>query len=217
MNQAGKIVGRAETSTGMNHAFLYTPGKGASGSATFQDLGTLTTGGSSVAMSVNDGDHVAGYATASGGFTHAFLWTAAGGMIDLHNPGIVGSSFALGVNAADVVVGRIDLLGGISRAFIWTVSTGMLDLNSLLAPDSGWYLTSATGINSNGEIVGYGTYKGQLRGYVLASGFGGGGASPLITPEPTSLVLFGLGAVGLFLSLKRRNGIAKPGSAPQTS
>ena len=33
---------------------------------------------------------------------------------------------------------------------------GGLDLNSLLPPNSGWTLTSATGINDAGQIVGYG-------------------------------------------------------------
>jgi len=54
-----------------------------------------------------------------------------------------------------------------SRAFLWTPYAGMLDLNTLIPPDSGWTLSSATGINLSGQIVGNGTINGQQHAFLL--------------------------------------------------
>jgi probable HAF family extracellular repeat protein len=52
------------------------------------------------------------------------------------------------------------------HAFVYGAGR-MADLNKLIPAGSGWVLQSATGLNDAGEIVGYGTYKGQLRGFLL--------------------------------------------------
>ena len=67
------------------------------------DLGTL--GGSAAsATAVNDAGQVVGCSLHAGDDTHAFSWTAAGGMIDL---GTLGGccSEAIAVNDAGQVVG----------------------------------------------------------------------------------------------------------------
>jgi hypothetical protein len=72
-----------------------------------------------------------------------------------------------------------------------TVGWGGLDLNQLIPGTSGWTLTSATGINNRGQIVGYGVDpQGDYHEYEL---------TPLENqvPEPTVLVLFGLVGTGL--------------------
>lgn len=51
---------------------------------------------------------------------------------------------------------------------VWASADGMHDLNvnpSIQA--SGWVLTSATGVNDSGQIIGSGTFNGQTRGYLL--------------------------------------------------
>ena len=42
------------------------------------------------------------------------------------------------------------------------------DLNAYVAPDSGWVLQKATGINDDGQIVGTGSHNGNTRGFLLA-------------------------------------------------
>jgi probable HAF family extracellular repeat protein len=52
------------------------------------------------------------------------------------------------------------------HAFV--ISAGkMVDLNTLIPAKSGWVLQTATGINDAGQIVGYGTFKKQTRGFLL--------------------------------------------------
>jgi probable HAF family extracellular repeat protein len=43
----------------------------------------------------------------------------------------------------------------------------MLDLNKLIPSGSGWALSSATGINISGQIVGNGTINGQQHAFLL--------------------------------------------------
>ncbi len=53
-----------------------------------------------------------------------------------------------------------------SRAFLWDGTT-MQNLNDLIPSNSGWVLISAEDINDAGWIVGYGSYNGALRGFLL--------------------------------------------------
>lgn len=55
-------------------------------------------------------------------------------------------------------------LGG-GGCFYWDGIT-FHDLNDLVTA-SGWLISSATGINDNGQIVGMGSYGGVGRAYVL--------------------------------------------------
>ncbi len=54
----------------------------------------------------------------------------------------------------------------LSAAFLYRNAT-MTDLNSLIPRKSGWNLLFAYGINENGQIVGYGTFNGQSRAFLL--------------------------------------------------
>ena len=76
------------------------------------------------------------------------------------------------------------------------------DLNTLLdSSGAGWTLQLALGINSSGQIVGYGLNElGQTEGFLLTPN--------AETPLPAALPLFatGLGALGLFgWRRKRKN------------
>ena len=70
-----------------------------------------------------------------------------------------------GILCGDVVgrSGAADLSA--SRAVVWQGSAAV-DLNNLAA-GAGWILSSATGINNAGQIVGVGLRDGQIRAFLL--------------------------------------------------
>jgi len=69
----------------------------------------------------------------------------------------------------------------------------MADLNSLISPSSGWTLSAVAAINNSGDIVGYGLYNGNYEAFLLTP-----------TPEPASLGLMAIGAMGLPLARRKR-------------
>jgi hypothetical protein len=71
------------------------------------------------------------------------------------------------------------------------------NLNSLLAPNSGWVLTSAVGINDAGQIVGNGLLNGQEQAFLLDT------QTPS-APEPGSFVLLSAGATLLLTIVSTR-------------
>src|SRR4029079_8949194 len=83
-------------------------------------------------------------------YDHPFVWTRAGGMIDL---GSLGGryTYAADVNERGVVAAESETAKrNIYHAFVWTPSSGMIDLGTLGGTQSG-----ANQINDHGEIVGY--------------------------------------------------------------
>jgi probable HAF family extracellular repeat protein len=148
------------------HAFLYSRGH-------VQDLGTLG-GASSVAFGINDLGQIVGEATTFGSEVyHAFLYSR-GHMQDLGTLGGA-SSVAFGINNRGQIVGEVHFIyiNGREAEHAILYSEGKLqDLNNLLAPDSGWILSSATGINERGQIAGEGTIKGQTHAFLLTPRLG---------------------------------------------
>jgi len=71
------------------------------------------------------------------------------------------------LNAADEIVGAFGPYFDADHAFLWSDKDGFHDLNDLVPKDSGWKLQVATGINDQGEIVGFGDYQGDDAGFLL--------------------------------------------------
>jgi probable HAF family extracellular repeat protein len=161
-NNRGQIVGSYTTYNGnyITHAYLW------SKKLAFEDLGTLPGDDTSSATALNFFDNVVG--ASLGAFQHAFLWTRKDGMQSLGTlPGDSDSS-ASAINSFGLVVGTSSSADGTSsRAFLWTPWAGMWDLNRLIPSDSGWLLSSATGINTLGQIVGNGVVNGQNHAFLL--------------------------------------------------
>ena len=196
INDTGFITGTAQTSSTATaettHAFIYCPQ--CAGAATMRDLGVLG-GFSSYGMAINNTSHVVGYSTiaANDERIHAFFYDG-NRMIDLGSLGASGArwgsdvSAALAINNSDQVVGYSYLPVRVQMpiqqvAFLWTrnaSSTGngkMVNLNTLVVNIGNYLLTSATGINDNGQIV--------ASAYDLQDG---GTHAVLLTPIPPTLV-----------------------------
>jgi probable HAF family extracellular repeat protein len=154
INATGQVVGVLE-----GRATLWQGGVA-------RDLGTLPGDASSTARAINAAGHVVGESLAGPLKSRAVLWHN-GTTQDLGSLPGDASSQANGINAVGQVVGWSRSADqSVSRAVLWqgNVTT---DLNSLLPQDSGWVVTSASGINDEGQIVGLGLHDGRWRGFLL--------------------------------------------------
>lgn len=118
-------------------------------SYTLTDMGTLRPGSARVHDINSQGQVVGASGHPHGSDTHAFLWTAKGGMRDL---GILPGgdySVALAINDAGQVVGTSNSQNGM-HGFLWTRANGLTQLPSLSGADS----SSAYAINQLGQIAG---------------------------------------------------------------
>lgn len=154
INDAGQIVGWAETEEGCMHAALWENG-------TIIDLGI-----EGQAYDINEsGEIVGSFSTQCE--SHAFLYRG-GELMDL---GMLGPyvTEAYGINNRGQVVGYYWTDDFIPRAFLWD-DGGFVDLNTLSPPLSGWQFGEAQDINDNGQIVGSGWRA-----------FGAGGGAIILT------------------------------------
>jgi probable HAF family extracellular repeat protein len=147
MNDAGQVVGIADTSSGFSHAFLWDEG-------TMKDLGTLDGYSDSQAYKINNARQVVGsaYTGDLSSSSRALLWDKGdkGSVQDLGSLG--GShSEALGINNRGQVVGISSLSGNTFpyRAFLWNQGK-MQNLGTLDNSD----FSSAMSINDRRQVVG---------------------------------------------------------------
>jgi probable HAF family extracellular repeat protein len=143
---------------------------------TLTDLGTLG-GCIASATAINDNGQVTG-AAANQSFTHAFLWQN-GAMQDL---GTLGGCTSEGnaINAGGVVVGKADTTGNCGAVWqAFEYSGGHMIALGLLP---GTLISTATGINTGGVIVGYASNELTDVGFVHR-GSGLEALNPLIDPR----------------------------------
>ena len=147
INDRGDVVGVSEMSSGP-HATLWVAPRSSA-----RDLGTLPGHGVSEALSISESGDVVG---SSGNLQQrrAVLWAQGGAIRDLGTLPGGASSRALGISNGQVV-GTSETSSG-EHAFLWTDAGGMQDLNSLLTSRSGFILTQAVSINSQGVILAIG-------------------------------------------------------------
>ena len=106
---------------------------------------------SSTAAGVNDLGQVVGTTTRYSplGYGRAYVWTQAGGFVNLGTLG-GSASYAYAINGRGVVVGDSFVASGGRRAFVWQTGTPMRDLGVL--PRHAW--STAYDVNEHGQICG---------------------------------------------------------------
>lgn len=167
INELGQIVGYSIRSVEGYHAFSWTRTLG------MVDLGTLRGGTYSAAEGINDLGEIVGWSdsaegSAANGIMYAVMWKKRGHIRYLGMLRGDSYSFATATNNAGQIVGESGRDSGAqSRAVIWNGQGRIRDLNQQLCGNSGWLLRSARGINSSGQITGYGTINGQTHAFLL--------------------------------------------------
>lgn len=152
---------------------------------------------SSRGQAINASGQVAGYVNAAGGPANAFVTTATGNLSTATLLGTLGGTMsnALGINDVGTVVGVSTTAAAAQHAFVFY--NGLLyDLNNQIDNlPAGYVLDTATSINANGQITGWGRLNGVQTVFRLTQSQ---------TPEP------GVWAMGLaclsagFLTRRRR-------------
>jgi hypothetical protein len=165
INDAGWSVGESWTAWGTD-AVLWSPtGKGTA----LQDAGLQ---GFSGAVAINDAGWSVGYSfTAALGRSaltdrDAVLWSPSGKATVLQDAGGLGYSAAVAINDSGWSVGNSWTPGGAGPdAVLWSPTGQATNLNTILG--SGWSETEATGINNEGDIVGWGSEHDQFSAFLL--------------------------------------------------
>jgi len=141
INNAGFIVGQADTSSGASHPFLYNPA-----TASMQDLGTLG-GATGSATCINAAGQVVGWATAGNNIPRPFLWTS-NGMADLTPASAVGGQ-ANGINDSGAIAMTLTLTDGSNNAYV-DAAGQYTNLNSFMGSTS----SLGQAINASGQVAG---------------------------------------------------------------
>ncbi|MEY9926165.1 putative HAF family extracellular repeat protein [Catenulispora sp. GP43] len=157
VNDAGLIVGQADTSTSVFQAAAWQNGA-------VRTLGQLPGSVTSEALAVNaSGQAVGADVEQADTDAHAVLF-ANGTATDLDVPGTGGGDAAANaINDSGVIVGQ----GGNGHAFVYQNGQAA-DLNALIPAGSGFTLDTADGIDDDGVIVGTASNaSGQTFGFEL--------------------------------------------------
>ena len=174
INNFGQIVGTAS----FTHPFLL-----ANGVTT--DLGNLG-GFFGNANAINNSGDVVGQSETAGNEDHAFLYN--GTMTDLGTLPGGNVSNALAINDSGIVVGFSILGNGTQHAVLWASNGTIYDINAI-APNTTYVYTSATAIDSNGDIFVTAENKAQDQYGILLTvpPSGPSGSAPIIQSNPGNL------------------------------
>lgn len=188
INNVGHVVGFSKGPDGRNYAFRYTDGIGMENLGTnftrtnwafaINDLGWVAGYGDGYAFVYRDDLGLIrigpgrAYGINNAGAVVGVSWHEPwdqgffykDGVLKFigPEPGLRYTPFALlDVNNHDVVVGIGSDENSKWIALMWTETEGLVRLNSLIPPDSGWWLTGANAINDYGQITGHGVLRGE--------------------------------------------------------
>ncbi|TVS07082.1 MAG: hypothetical protein EA423_04810 [Phycisphaerales bacterium] len=156
------------------------------------EVGALPGDNGALAFGVSNAGHVVGSSMLNQGSGRPFVWTQAGGMVEIPLPAGTSSGIARAVNSDGWVVGIAS--GQFAVPFLFDGTTTYA-LGDLIDPASGWDLltntsSGALGIAEDGSIVGTGVFDGDIRAFAM------------IVPAPGTFALLVLG--GLASARRRR-------------
>lgn len=173
VNEGGQIVGSFATPAEYQHAFRLEPDD------SLTDLGTLEGPSSTSSACAIDGDGRIGGRSSLGSAAHAFL-SAGGSPTDIDSFGSPFSTVEAMSNGVSVGM-FVWSTAGEPHAFVHTAVDGTSDLNTRIPTDSGWILSDATAVNSNGQIAGQGLVRGTPRAFRLTPGAAADTTAPTMT------------------------------------
>lgn len=147
VNDSSQVVGTAHADQSATHAFLWDKSEG------MRDLGTLG-GRDSVTRSINNNCQIVGNSFVGAGdpqqeAERAFLWTPAGGTINLGDQ-FEDWSRAVAINSEGVVLG-LRLRRAVVCAFVWSPEIGVIDIVG-----EGGRAFFPCAINDSGLVIGEG-------------------------------------------------------------
>ena len=123
----------------------------------------VTLGVNGVAYAINNHNQVVGTELDGNGHESAFLWQ--GGKATVLTGIAADDGAAYAINDSGEVVGASGGSKGVLSACIWR-NRVCVDLNGQVSL-TGWRLSEARGINSRGQIVGVGEYRGRNHAFLL--------------------------------------------------
>lgn len=166
INNTGRIVGQGVDpgNAARNVGIVYDMG----GSNAFE-VGALPGKNGALAFDVSNAGHVVGASMQNQGSGVPYIWTQAGGMIEIPLPAGTSSGSARGVNSNGWAVGTAS--SNFAIPFLYD-GTNTYRVQDLLPAGSGWDLSmntssSAMGISDDGVIIGTGVIGGQVHAYAL--------------------------------------------------
>lgn len=171
-NQLGQAAGYAQTDVIGQHAAFWNNDSAHS----IRDLGTLPGDWSSLAWGINDLGEVVGESHPPFG-SRPVLWDNDAAHTAIELPLLPGDNYGLAsrINNLGHILGSsaYSIPGtwnvGPSRLVIWQ-DGGVFELQALLDPitGDGWTITSVSGINNLGQIVGFGSHNGQPTPFLMS-------------------------------------------------
>lgn len=174
INSNRMVAGYAMMPNGMRQPIMSTNPMLGSSSMMGMGMGGMGASGGQM-WSIDNLGNMAGMAQLPGGNHHAVV-SGGGGMmggrmnVDLGTLGGT-NSIAYCLTDAGTVVGTGQLTNGMMHAFMVTNAMGgtirMMDLNDMIPTNSGWELMEARGMNSAGQIIGWGMHAGHTNAFLL--------------------------------------------------
>ena len=166
INDAGRVIGQGidPNNAARNVGIVYDIGSGSA-----FEVGALPGANGALAFGVSNTGYVVGSSMQNQGSGRPFIWSQAGGMVEIPLPTGANNGSGRGVNSAGWVVGNAG--GQFAVPFLYD-GTNTYRIQDLIPAGTGWDLStntssSALGISDSKVIVGTGVYNGQIHAYAM--------------------------------------------------